>query len=214
MAKKCKKCGDNSGFYDLCRKCYFDEAAAKEVPSKDAEKTDNSSESGVCKTCGTKTERKNYTLCKTCYAKDSKESKSHIERTYSKKAIIKEIGIEQTDIRKKWEAMHRCDDGHYVRSYSEMLIDNWLYHNDYVHAYENSVFLPENPDETLLSDFFIPKNKVYIEFWGLNNDAYSNRKDYKIKLYESNGLNLINLEEEDIKRLNDIMPRLLHKFKI
>lgn len=30
----------------------------------------------------------------------------------------------------------RCDDGHYVRSEREQKIDNWLYHNSYLHAYE------------------------------------------------------------------------------
>lgn len=37
--------------------------------------------------------------------------------------------------RDKFEAKHRAADGHYVRSKAEMLIDNWLYMSEIVHAY-------------------------------------------------------------------------------
>ena len=36
--------------------------------------------------------------------------------------------------RDKFEAKHRTADGHYVRSRAEMLIDNWLYMSEIVHA--------------------------------------------------------------------------------
>lgn len=117
------------------------------------------------------------------------------------------------DYRKKWPAEHQCDDGHYVRSYSEMLIDNWLYNNHYVHAYEKSVYMPSNPDAVVLSDFYLPEGDVYIEFWGLEDDErYAKRKQEKINLYDENGYNRIDLNESHIKRLNDILPRELAKF--
>ncbi len=141
--------------------------------------------------------------------KYANERKEHTENdTNTKRATF-----DDEDYRKQWPAEHQCDDGHYVRSYSEMLIDNWLYNSKIVHAYEKSVFMVSEPDAVVLSDFYIPEGNVYIEFWGLNDDQnYLERKEKKIKLYEGNKLNLISLEENDVKRLNDIMPRKLHEF--
>lgn len=164
----------------------------------------------ICQKCGKVSGK--YDLCPDCYKKQTNEKSNGKEADYTRKAIIKQIDIDTTDIRKQWEAMQRCNDGHYVRSYSEVLIDNWLYDNGYVYAYEKKVFLKKNPEAILLSDFYIPEGKIYIEFFGLDNEKYKTRKEEKIKLYESNSLNLICLEQDSIKILDDIMPQLLYKF--
>lgn len=118
-----------------------------------------------------------------------------------------------TDYRKKWPADCQCNDGHYVRSKSEMLIDNWLYENNYVHAYEKSVYMDTEPNAIVLSDFYLPKADLYIEFWGIEDDEnYKKRKEYKMKLYEDNGYKRLDLYPSDINRLNDIMPRALAKY--
>ncbi len=117
------------------------------------------------------------------------------------------------DIREKWPREYQCADGHYVRSLSEQNIDNWLYNNGYLHAYEKSVYLESNPNAIILCDFYLPKGKIYIEFWGLKDiDEYEKRKAIKIKMYDDNKLNRIDLNEQDIKRLDDILPRLIAKF--
>lgn len=117
------------------------------------------------------------------------------------------------DFREKWPREYQCEDGHYVRSLSEQSIDNWLYNNGYLHAYEKSVYMPTQPNAIVLSDFYLPKGNVYIEFWGIEDDEkYAKRKDIKNKLYEENNINKIDLTQQDIKRLNDIMPRLIDKF--
>ena len=117
------------------------------------------------------------------------------------------------DYRNKFPKDHLCDDGHYVRSLSEMIIDNWLYNNNIVHAYEKSVFMKSNPDAIVLSDFYIPKGNVYIEFWGMENDEkYAKRKEIKINLYDENKINRIDLIEKDLKRLDDVLPRYLSKY--
>ncbi|MBD2871887.1 glycerol kinase [Paenibacillus arenilitoris] len=94
------------------------------------------------------------------------------------------------NFRDKFEAKHRAADGHYVRSRAEMLIDNWLYMSEIVHAYERR--LPV--EEEVYCDFYLPVGKVYIEFWGLENDErYAERKKEKLKVYEKYGFNLIDL---------------------
>lgn len=129
---------------------------------------------------------------------------------------IEEIKIEipkSTGIgfREKYEAKQRTADGHYVRSRAEMLIDNWLYMSEIVHAYERK--LPV--EEDVYCDFYLPVGKVYIEFWGLENDAkYIERKKIKLEIYKKYGFKLIELEDSDILNLDDILPKKLLKFGI
>lgn len=113
--------------------------------------------------------------------------------------------------REKFEAKHRSADGHYVRSRAEMLIDNWLYMSEIVHAYERKLPI----EEDVYCDFYLPVGKVYIEFWGLENDErYKERKKEKLRIYEKYGFNLIELEDADIQNLDDILPKKLLKFGI
>lgn len=113
--------------------------------------------------------------------------------------------------REKFEAKHRSADGHFVRSKAEMLIDNWLYMAEIVHAYERKLPI----EEDVYCDFYIPTGKVYIEYWGYENEQkYLARKQKKIDLYNKYGFNLIQLKDEDVQNLDDILPRLLLKFGV
>lgn len=131
--------------------------------------------------------------------------------------------IESTDLienkhsfREKFEAKHRTFDGHFVRSKAEMLIDNWLYHNGIVHAYERK--LPV--EEEAYCDFYIPSGNgrpqaVYIEYWGLENDPkYAERKKAKIEIYKNNDLSLIEISDSEILNLDDVLAKKLLQFKI
>jgi hypothetical protein len=88
-------------------------------------------------------------------------------------AIIKEVqgnagestqqnidNSKDSNFREKFIAKHRATDGHMVRSKAEMLIDNWLYMAEIVHAYERKLPI----EEEVYCDFYIPTGKVYIEF--------------------------------------------------
>jgi hypothetical protein len=115
------------------------------------------------------------------------------------------------EFREKFEAKHRSADGHYVRSRAEMSIDNWLYMSEIVHAYERK--LPV--EEDVYTDFYLPVGKVYIEYWGLENDPkYAARKQEKLRIYNKYGFNLIELYDADIQNLDDILPKKLLMFGI
>ncbi|GIT98159.1 hypothetical protein [Sulfurovum sp. TSL1] len=118
---------------------------------------------------------------------------------------------DNNDFRTKFEAKHRATDGHFVRSKAEMLIDNWLYMAEIVHAYERRLPI----EEEVYCDFYIPTGKIYIEFWGLENDPkYSERKRVKKEIYEKYNFKLIELTDEDVFNLDDVLPKMLLKFGV
>jgi hypothetical protein len=117
---------------------------------------------------------------------------------------------QQEDFRDKFKPENRAQDGHYVRSKSELIIDNWLYVSKIVHAYERKLPI----EEALYCDFYIPTGKVYIEYWGLDDDKYFNRKNKKLEIYKKYNLNLIELFEKDVSNLDDTLPAKLLEFHV
>lgn len=108
--------------------------------------------------------------------------------------------------------IYETEDGHLVRSEAEVIIDNWLYHNNIVHAYEWR--LPS--EEEVYCDFYLPKYNVYIEYWGVKDyPKYEERKRKKLEIYKILGLTdrLIQLEAEDIKNINNVLKRKLAKYR-
>ena len=92
-----------------------------------------------------------------------------------------------------------------------MLVDNWLYIAEIVHAYERKLPI----EEDVYSDFYIPTGKVYIEYWGYEDEPkYLARKKKKIELYRKYNFNLIELQDKDVQNLDDVLPRLLLKFGV
>lgn len=81
------------------------------------------------------------------------------------------------DFRARFPATFRTQDGHMVRSRDEILIDNWLYMQGIVHAYERRLPI----EEECYCDFYLPGGKgVYIEFWGRESDpTYQERQAAK-----------------------------------
>lgn len=115
------------------------------------------------------------------------------------------------NFRDLYPAHFRTQDGHRVRSKAEMIIDNTLYQYGLVHAYERKLPI----DEDVLSDFYLPAGKVYIEYWGMENDPkYAERKKKKIQIYKKHDIALIELTDSDIQNLDDHLPRLLLKHGI
>lgn len=127
------------------------------------------------------------------------------------KLVEASASTDTVEFRDKFPAKHRATDGHFTRSKAEMLIDNWLYMFEVVHAYERKLPI----EEEVYSDFYIPTGKVYIEFWGYENDSkYLHRKKIKQDIYKKYNLNLIELEDKDVQNLDDILPRLLLKYGV
>lgn len=144
--------------------------------------------------------------------KDQYSDNEHSKLASSNLIIEKPNPQISSDYREKFEAKHRTLDGHYVRSRAEVIIDNILYQYGLVHAYERKIFIG---DEEVLSDFYLPDGKVYIEFWGLeNDDKYLERKKKKIEFYKKNEIPLIELNDNDILNLDDHLPKKLKLYGI
>ncbi len=113
--------------------------------------------------------------------------------------------------RQKFPGTYRAQDGHMVRSKAEVLIDNFLYTSGIVHAFERKLPISEE----VYCDFYLLKKKVYIEYWGLENDPkYKARKQEKIQIYHKYKLSLIELRDEHVQNLDDHLPKMLLKYGI
>tara|TARA_Y100001956_G_scaffold82520_1_gene103760 strand:- start:14350 stop:15216 length:867 start_codon:yes stop_codon:yes gene_type:complete len=116
-----------------------------------------------------------------------------------------------SSFRQKFEAKHRTLDGHYVRSKGELIIDNWLYMNGIVHAYDRQ--LPIEQD--VLSDFYLPAGKVYLQYWGSDSgEIDAEQRDKIIALYQEHGFALIEVTPDDIEHLDERLPSKLREFGI
>lgn len=107
------------------------------------------------------------------------------------------------------ENKYRAIDGHYVSTKNKMLIDNWLYLAEIVHAYKRKLPIEEN----VYCDFYIPTGNIYIECWeDSNTPKLLAHKAKKQAIYYKYGFRLIELEDSDAQNLDNILPRLLLKF--
>jgi hypothetical protein len=140
------------------------------------------------------------------------EAKGDVTTITEDQNKITENTTNTTDIRNNYQRPElRTQDGHYVRSKAELLIDNWLYVSKIVHAYERKV---PNIDEDILSDFYVPTGKVFIEYWGMNDEKYLAKKKWKLEIYKKNNINLIELTEKDVANLDDTLAAKLRKFQV
>lgn len=115
------------------------------------------------------------------------------------------------NFQQKFAAKHRTLDGHYVRSRGELIIDNWLYMNGIVHAYDRPLPIEHNQ----ACDFYLPSGKVYLKYWGDDAEATDEQQKQDITaLYQQHQFALIEVTSDDIDRLDEILPNKLRAFGI
>lgn len=117
------------------------------------------------------------------------------------------------DYRQKYQKNNRCNDGHYVRSRAEQIIDNFLYKKKIFHEYEKPVYDKETKEQFSLVDFFLPYDEgIYIEVFGMNTAKYTETKEYKEKMYTKNELRLIPITQDDICHIEDKLEKELMEY--
>ena len=153
-----------------------------------------------CKRCGNYSY--GYELCKECY------NKFLNNEIYMDK--FGEWHNANEDIRKNYAPEFRTDDGHYVRSQGEMIIDNWLYNNNYLHEYERKVIYN---NEEYIVDFYIKNLDLYIEYFGItDNEEYDAKSKHKKEIYKKLGLTCLYLYPENLKNIQDILQKQLKAY--
>ena len=103
----------------------------------------------------------------------------------------------------------KCLDGHVVRSKGELVIDNHLYRLGIEHEYENTIRIRGMP---IKYDWYLPKYKVYIEYWGYHGKDYTQRKEEKLNLYRKGKLKLISIEDIMLKDIYTNLKKELNIF--
>lgn len=126
----------------------------------------------------------------------------------------------ESDVSLSSESVCECLDGHQVESAALAEIDNWLYISGINHAYRREI--PTELEQgveaikgNVCCDFYLPTGHVYIEYWGEEKSPEDiQNKLMRKEIYDSAKLNLIELTPSDIKKLDDVMPRLLLQYDV
>ena len=158
-----------------------------------------------CLICGEPSNGMHF--CKKCYYK------------YRNKVLILKINkcIESEILDDSYESINTCNDGHKVKSKSEVLIDNYLFERKIPHAYEQE--LPISATESIYPDFCLPgeteEDNIYIEHWGYDetNKKYTESKNYKIEIYKKIGVTVICTTEKDMKNVKGALDKKLKFYK-
>jgi len=104
---------------------------------------------------------------------------------------------------------YTCLDGHVVKSKGELIIDNYLYLLKIEHLYEKSIKIFGSK---IKYDWYLPKDDIYIEYWGYGGKKYEKRKKEKLRLYKKAKLQLISIENYMFYDIYSEIDKLLKKF--
>lgn len=147
----------------------------------------------------------NFTTTEEFLKKHKIENKEHNEENE-----IKESQDKYDPDNKKF----RCNDGHIVRSKAEREIDNFFYANNIQHTYEYHYEHPVTK-EWAIPDFYLPKQNLFIEYFGLNTPDYVEKREHKIKMYRSDkSINFEYLTHEDDADLRDKLLKICREYNI
>lgn len=109
------------------------------------------------------------------------------------------------------ERRYKTVQGFLVRSKAERDIANLLDRLKIQCHYER--WIPNGGG--YLCDFYLPQHDIYIEYWGLPGDArYEHSRKVKTRIYNNNGLRLLELEPADEKHLEERLRQELRRFGI
>jgi len=103
----------------------------------------------------------------------------------------------------------KCLDGHVVRSKGELIIDNHLHRLGIDHEYESTIRIRGLP---LKYDWYLPKAKIYIEYWGYYGKNYMKRKEEKLSLYRKGKSKLISIEDIMLEDIYTNLEKELNRF--
>lgn len=144
------------------------------------------------------------------YYKGRRSAPQGLENIQTEKRVSSHLTKAEVPIWEKYPPNIRSFDGHYVRSKAEVLIDDWLFHNKIFHITEKRI---PGHDE-IYCDFYLPDYDAYIEYWGLNNKEYLDKKEWKKNIYKNQRLRLIEIEDTQTKDIDHYLSVRISELKI
>lgn len=103
-----------------------------------------------------------------------------------------------------------CLDGLVVNNAGEQRINNWLYLHHIVRGYRHPV-----PGANFTANFYLPTRKVFIDYWGFDLTTGSlSDKLARVDFYKAHGLRYIEISDEDLDKLDEVLPKKLLPFGI
>jgi len=106
----------------------------------------------------------------------------------------------------------RTKKGFLVRSKGEQTIANFLHDNNIQNSYESKTLIFKEEGQICVPDFYLPKYKIYIEFYGGHPKAWK-KKVMKNKLYKNHKIPCIFITPAELRDLNYYLMGELGKGK-
>ena len=180
------KCQNNRHL--LCYNCWLNQNENDEDDEECDDEDDENEGYSLCLIC--KSPANGYDFCKSCFGK-------YRNKTISLK-VVNCRDFELLDEKYTNERTYITDDGHKVKSKSEILIDNFLFEQKIRHIYEMPYAVSK--DIELKPDFYLPDYDIFIEHFGMDKPNYTKIKEYKIPIYEKAKLTVICTDEKDAEK--------------
>ncbi len=93
--------------------------------------------------------------------------------------------------------------GERVQSYGEVEIADWLFEHNIEYEYDQE---REIASELIRPDFYLPKENIVIEYWGIMTAPdYRQKREWKENLYRREGITLISIEPKDMGNIESIL---------
>lgn len=145
----------------------------------------------------------------------SPEAKAKAEATEEKEEpSVQEQKPMPEDYRDLYKKPYRCEDGDYVRSKSEREIDNFLFRNRIWHIYEPEYICKET-GKKYYPDFYLPDYKLYIEYFGLTDEKYLEKKAEKIRMFQNDpDIHFACVSHEDDSNITEKMKAVCQEYQI
>lgn len=115
----------------------------------------------------------------------------------------------ETQVLKKTHcsAIYRTDDGHFVNTEAEVVVDNWLYRSGIVHSYENR---HGDDRENIISTFFLPFYQLFIDLESSRmNKGDVDQQKKRRKYYTEKGLEFIELKAKQALNAEKVLSDIL-----
>jgi hypothetical protein len=113
-------------------------------------------------------------------------------------------------------AIYCALDGHQFSDPAQQKIDNWLYLAGLNHACRRRLPEIENEQGRLFADFYLPRWRIYLDYWGEAGSSAALLKDRLARqsVYQSQGLHYIEIHPQDLDHLDEVLSKALLRYNV